>query len=95
MELDAGDLSELKPESIDGHSLNPVSVLQLAQALGGVIGKLFLVGCEPAVLETEDGPLKLSPAVQAAIPQALTMIEELISELLGSKQKTSADLVPA
>jgi len=95
MELDAGDLSELKSETIDGHSLNPVSVLQLAQALGGAIGKLFLVGCEPALLETEDGPLKLSPAVQAAVPQALTMIEELISELLGSKQKTNADPVPA
>jgi len=95
MELDPGELPRTQAEAPDGHSLDPVSVLQMAQSLGGLSGKLFLVGCEPAVFETEDGEMKLSDAVQAAVPQAVSMIEELISDLRGTKQTTTAGFVPA
>src|SRR5690242_4451119 len=49
LELDLADLSKGDWEAPDAHSLNPVSVLRLAQSFGRVSGKLFLVGCEPAV----------------------------------------------
>ncbi len=66
--------------SLDPHGLDPVAVLQLARALGGRFGKLYLVGCEPEVLESDE--IGLSPSVRAAIPQAVRMIESLVHRLL-------------
>jgi Ni,Fe-hydrogenase maturation factor len=39
------------------------------------------VGCEPAVLETEDGFIGLSEPVQAAVDEAIEMIKSFISTL--------------
>jgi len=86
MELDLKEMLHLPPTVPDGHSLNPVSALQLANSFGGVSAKLFLVGCEPAVLESENGEVGLSAPVRAALPQAIRLIDELVSELLARKQ---------
>ena len=80
----------------DGHSLTPASVLQMVRSLGGKPQGVRLVGCEPAVLEPEDGEMGLSPAVQGAVPPAIEMIEKLIRELLGQNKKSKpAPLVGA
>ena len=70
----------------DAHSMDVVSVLQMARSLGGEICKIYLVGCEPASLETEDGRLGLSEAVRAAVPQAIGMIQYLINDFLCEGQ---------
>lgn len=70
-------------EVVNAHSMNPVRVLQLIRSLGGQPGRLYLIGCEPAVLETEDGSMGLSHPVQASIPKAIEMIESLIRDLLS------------
>jgi hydrogenase maturation protease len=75
------ELSRLEAEVVDGHSLGPVQVLRLVQSLGGKIAGLYLVGCEPAVLETEDGQIGLSEPVQAAVPHAVEMIRALVNDL--------------
>ena len=62
-------------EVVNAHSMNPVRVLQLIHSLGGQPGRLYLVGCEPAVLETEEGAMGLSEKVQAAVAPAIEMIE--------------------
>lgn len=67
--------------NVDAHCLNPVAVLQLVQALGGKLGKLYLVGCEPDVLDSDE--IGLSPSVRAAVPQAVQMIEFLVHRLLN------------
>jgi hydrogenase maturation protease len=69
----------------DGHSMNPVSVLRMVRSLGGRTGRLFLVGCEPSVLECEEGRMGLSERVRAAVPQAIEMVESLIHDLLDGK----------
>jgi hydrogenase maturation protease len=68
-------------EPVNGHSLNPVSVLQMAQSLGTLPRHVYLVGCEPHILESEDGHIGLSPKVQTAVPNALAVIESLLAEL--------------
>jgi hydrogenase maturation protease len=68
--------------------MNPVRVLQLIRSLGGQPGRLYLVGCEPAVLETEDGAMGLSQPVEAAIPKAVEMIDSLIRDLLSETSET-------
>jgi hydrogenase maturation protease len=77
------DLAELQAVIPDGHSLGPVQVIQLVRSLGGQIPSLYLVGCEPAVLETEDGQMGLSEPVQAAVPGAVEMIRTLANELMA------------
>ena len=82
LELGAPELQAAEAFDGGGHSLNPVAVLRLAAQFGAPLPKLILVGCEPAVLETEDGAIELSPPVQAAVPRAAALIESLVADLL-------------
>jgi hydrogenase maturation protease len=82
IEPDLKKLDELPDEAVNAHSMNPVRVLQLVRSLGGKPGWLRVVGCEPAVLETEEGAMGLSEKVQAAVAPAIEMIETLIREIL-------------
>lgn len=83
--------------SVDAHSMNPLQVLEMARSLGGQAGKegrppaLYLVGCEPAVLESDTGEIGLSSVVRAAVPGAIGMIENLIADLL---QERGNDSIP-
>ena len=71
--------------SIDPHSLDPIRVIQTAEALGGHPAQLYLVGCEPKELHPADGDAALSSVVQAAVPKAVEMIQSLVQELLHSE----------
>jgi hydrogenase maturation protease len=83
-------------EVVNAHSMNPVRALQMVRAMGGKPERLYLVGCEPAVLEPEEGSMGLSEAVQAAVPKAMAMIESLVRDLLAensdSKQTAPKEL---
>jgi hydrogenase maturation protease len=66
----------------DGHSMTPASVLRMAKSLGGEPANIYLVGCEPSTLESEEGQMDLSDSVCAAVPRAAEMIEQFVSDLL-------------
>jgi hydrogenase maturation protease len=83
IELDLEQRPSEPPVDPDGHSLDPYHALQLAQSLGGITAKVFLVSCEPAILERDDGEITLSPAVRDAVPQAVAMIDSLIADFAG------------
>ena len=92
IEPDLSRLNQLDHEAMDAHTLNPVAVLHLAQALGGQTSKIYLVGCEPAELvASEAGDLGLSEPVHAALPAAVARIESLVEKLLG-RPHPEADL---
>lgn len=93
LEPDLSELKMLDGTVVSGHGMNPVRVLHLVQSLGGEPGPLYLVGCEPAVLEPKDGRLGLSEPVEAAVPKAIDMICSLIRHLLQGRQ--GADLMAA
>ena len=80
----AGTLYVMQPEipkgvhqaALDAHSMNPVAVLQLVQALDGKVGRLLVVGSEPATVEAnEDGKIGLGVPVEAALDEAGRIIE--------------------
>ncbi len=83
IEPDLNFLDKPSEEVVNAHSMNPVRVLQLLRSLGGQPGRLYLVGCEPAVLETDDGAIGLSEIVAVAVPKALEMIESLMRDLFS------------
>jgi hydrogenase maturation protease len=65
--------------ALDAHTMNPVSVLQLVAALGGQIGRMLVVGCEPKSVEPDPGGnIGLSEPVSAAVDEALRTIEQWI-----------------
>jgi hydrogenase maturation protease len=83
-----GTLYSLEPElsqetpsaAIDAHSMNPVAVLQLVNALGGSVNCMVVVGCEPGCTEPDpNGHIGLSAPVNAAVEEAVRMVEELIA----------------
>jgi hydrogenase maturation protease len=81
------DLRELpdaiETETFDGHSMDPVTVLRLARTLGEIRPQIRVLGCEPADLGGEEGCMGLSPEVEAAIGEAVSMVEKLVRELLA------------
>ena len=83
IEPDVNEVEKMDSAVADGHSMNPVNVLQMVRSLGHRPGRLYLVGCEPAALGNDDGVIGLSESVQAAVPRAIEMIESLISDLLS------------
>lgn len=82
IEPDLGELSEANPATFDGHSMDPVSVLRLAQTFGEIQPRVLVVGCEPADLGGEEGRMGLSPEVKAAIDEAVTLVQKVVHELL-------------
>jgi hydrogenase maturation protease len=87
MELEMPELGD-RTEMPDGHSLNPVLVLQMVQAQGGKAGRLFLLGCEPSRVDFEEDAMGLSVPVQAAVPIAVRKVESLVHDLLAGKIPT-------
>jgi hydrogenase maturation protease len=93
MKPDLQELEQLDDKVADAHSMNVVRVLQMLRALGRTPEKLYLIGCEPATLEIEDGQIGLSETVEAAVPRAMEMIRSLINDLLN--ESPSMEVEPA
>ncbi len=86
LELDINKLDNAGCESVNAHVMNPVAVLQIVRSFGGSPHELYLVGCEPAVLESDE--LGLSETVQSALPLAVDMVRNLLRKLLHETQNT-------
>jgi hydrogenase maturation protease len=62
----------------NAHGLDPVKVLATAKSAGARLGRVVVVGCEPAVLEDDAGGIGLTERVEAAVDPAIEMIQALI-----------------
>ena len=80
----ADDGSESEPDPlIETHGMNPMKVLRMVKAMGGKPKRLLLVGCEPATLGPEEGHMGLSEPVQAAVGEAIVLVESLLHQLFA------------
>ena len=75
-EIDAG--ADVLP---DAHDLDPASVMSLLAGLGGSVGRLLVVGCQPSAVAEQMG---LSAPVDAAIDEAIRVVDELVQEQLST-----------
>jgi hydrogenase maturation protease len=67
------------PSHIETHAMNPMNVLRTVKAMGGAPGRILIVGCEPADIGSdEEGKLGLSDLVEAAVDEAVSLIETLV-----------------
>ena len=90
------DLTGMSPEkgveagimALDAHSMDPVKVLAYARTLGARPIQTLLVGCEPTPLGgSEEDPemqMGLSEPVQAAVDEAVKMIDSLVEQLASA-----------
>jgi hydrogenase maturation protease len=86
------DLQELTaPETqpvVEPHGMHPLNVLRLVKSLGGQPPPLRIIGCEPATLGDEENPVMgLSESVQAAVEEAVRLVESLIRDVLNADQE--------
>jgi hydrogenase maturation protease len=48
--------------------------------------KILLVGCEPASFGGEEGRMGLSPTVEAAVDEAVKMVQSVVERILQKQQ---------
>jgi hydrogenase maturation protease len=78
-----GEMPDATGVPIEAHNMDLVKVLCLAEAMGGKVERLLLVGCEPMPFdEEEEMQMGLSDPVRAAVEEAIALIESLVSRLL-------------
>jgi hydrogenase maturation protease len=72
--------------ALEPHGMNPMNVLRMVKSLGGTPGRVLIVGCEPAELGSDnDGQLGLSQPVEAAVDEAIVLIESLVAKVLDGE----------
>ncbi len=74
---------------IEAHAMNPVSVLRMARAMNIEMKNVLIVGCEPESLGGDEGHMGLSAPVEAAVDQAVTLVESLIDRVLNKVEISS------
>jgi hydrogenase maturation protease len=72
---------------VEPHAMNPMNVLSMAAAMHGPPKRVLLVGCEPASLGGDEGHMGLTPAVEAAVAEAVKVIEHLVDKILHEGQQ--------
>lgn len=89
IEPDLSELNEIDAQGmmVETHGMNPMKVLMMVKAMGGEFKRILLVGCEPAPLESEEGYMGLSEPVEAAVAEAVRMIESLVAKILAEKRQ--------
>jgi hydrogenase maturation protease len=85
IEPDLNSISAMETAALDGHSMDPVKVVQLAQTMGSISARLLVVGCEPGDCGGDEGRMGLTEAAQNAVPGAADMVEELVGQVIGAK----------
>jgi len=79
-------VSAVEPEPgellVQTHGMDPAKVLRLVAAMGGRLQNLLVVACEPTPSDSEDDmQMGLSPQVEAAVDEAIGLIEKLIIDI--------------
>lgn len=78
------DVSGVVAGPVDGHDMTPETVLAVLGGLGGEVGRVLVVGCEPA--DVTEG-IGLSEPVSAAVDQAVHTVRKLIKELTEQEHR--------
>jgi hydrogenase maturation protease len=69
-------------QMLDPHGMDPQTVLRFVKYVGGWPGRVFVVACEPEVVE--DVGFGLSGAVSGALAKAADVVLETVAELQAS-----------
>ena len=71
---------------LDGHRMDPLSVLGLARELAPLPGQLLVVGCHPELIGEQwrgETAMSLSAPVAAAVDRAADLVQQLVTRILA------------
>jgi hydrogenase maturation protease len=94
VEIEQEQIARAQEREANPHSVDPVAAIRMANAIGNPSNRIYLIGCEPAVLESESGQTGLSPTVQAALTPAVELIHALVRHLLSGTKGKECDQCP-
>ena len=83
------DDPEAPQAAIEAHAMNPMNVLRMARAMNIALKNVLLVGCEPETLGGEEGQMGLSAPVEAAVDEAVKLVESLVNRILNGDEPGS------
>jgi hydrogenase maturation protease len=83
------DNPEAPQAAIEAHAMNPMNVLRMARAMNIELKNILLVGCEPETLGGEEGQMGLSAPVEAAVDEAIKLIESVVNRILNGDRPGS------
>ena len=90
-DLKALDDPEVPQQLVEAHAMNPVNVLRMARAMNIEVKNILLVGCEPETLGGDEGQMGLSTPVEAAIEEAVALVESLIGNIVSKNASVSTE----
>lgn len=95
IEPDLNDLGgpEGQQGPVEAHGMNPLNVLRLASSMGP-LKRVLLVGCEPQSFGPDEGQMGLSEPIEAALDDAVKMVESLIEKLLTEDTSVTKPVKP-
>jgi hydrogenase maturation protease len=76
---------------LEPHAMNPLNVLRMATAMHGKFNRILLVGCEPGTLGGDEGKMGLSASVEAAVREAVKVVEHLVEKTLNEGQADTSN----
>jgi hydrogenase maturation protease len=85
-----GAQGEVAAVSVEAHSMSPDVVIAALRGLGGVVPRVLVVGCEPAVIDAQMG---LSDVVDRAADAAVRMVADLVAAEVVAVEVVAAEVV--
>lgn len=79
------DSAGTQPDFVDPHGMNPLNVLRMAVNMGAQLKRILLVGCVPATLGPEEGKMGLSEPIEAAVNEAVQLVDSLVTRILAEE----------
>jgi hydrogenase maturation protease len=84
-DLEDESLDDRQAALVETHGMDPMKVLRLVKVMGGDLARVTLVGCEPLAWGPEEGAMGLSSPVEAAVDEAVCLIESLVGKILAGE----------
>ena len=74
---------------VDSHGMDPMNVIRMAKAMNAPLKRFLVVGCEPETLGGEQGHMGLSCSVEAALDEAVRVVEDVVTRILNGTWQDS------
>jgi hydrogenase maturation protease len=89
-DLAGGAVNDRQAMLVQTHGMDPLDVFRMVQSMGGDLKRILVVGCEPLTLGPEGGVMGLSAPVEAAVDEAVSLIESLVAKILAGEPAARA-----
>jgi hydrogenase maturation protease len=79
--------TKMAAPTLNAHSMDPLKVLRSVASMGTPPARTLIVGCEPTPLPEDENEmqLELTAPVRAAVDEALTMVQEIVSRFIAGQ----------